>query len=645
MITTLTRLTLVFLLQTLGMAIGFNQVAADILLSERFQSPALNGEFAYSIYLPPSYDAAEQRRYPTLYLLHGVGDNEKTWPRAGHVEATVDALIEEDAVPELIVVMPRGAVSWYVNSSDVDGAGEYETAIVDDLIAHVDATYRTLADGRSRAIVGHSMGGFGALRLAFRYPDRFVATVGMSPALWSRVNEQTRLTQSQERIFRGAFGKPFDPVRFLDLEPSAFINNLKNLSRPLSIHLLSGDHDFFGIQHSTSALHALLQDNGIAAELSITDGGHNWLYWRRSLSEALTRIAPSMGHRPPLLADASVRRGLTEVYVPDHTEDVAHAVELLPDSGGTIHIRAREDCYPIDRSVHLNRSNLSLIGEQGATLCLEDGVRQPVILVGSAARSVPEEKHVHNIRIEGLIVDGNRQNQGSDERAEDAEGRPHLKNNAISVHGAQSVYLTRLTLKSARSGGLVVSQRSRGLYVSDTIFFDNHFDGIAIDGGFEVFVNNFKSQANLASGISIDTGSGEIHFSNGLVANNGDNGIFIRDSRQGSFRGLALRDNCTHGVFASHVDEGVAVAHSGVRGLVFSGLDVVRNGRAGFFYGSSNREPVFSAHNLLHNSRFGGNREGPFAGDPDGIDELVATNVVSHSIPKTGPLENPLCQE
>ncbi|MEM7406409.1 MAG: alpha/beta hydrolase family protein, partial [Pseudomonadota bacterium] len=470
------------LLGVLFAAAGWVSAAqAELRLSQSFHSAALNGPFEYSVYLPPDYVEQPGRRYPVVYLLHGVGDNEKAWPKLGQVARIADALYAQKETSGLIVVMPDGKVSWYVNSAEAGGAGDYETAVMQDLVGHIDANYRTIAKRGSRAIAGHSMGGFGALRLAFRYPDQFVATAGLSPALWSRVTPETRLSERQEKIFRGSFGSPFDPERFLAREPRAYIETLKAADPKPVILLHAGDDDFFGIYKSTTALFARLRDEGLKAELRIGDGGHDWRYWRTVLPEVLKRFSTEFGAGTVAAALPTARSGPAEIVVPDDTLDVSRAMELLPDAGGTVYVRARKACYPVTRSVHMDRSNLSLIGEQGAALCLQDGVRQPVILVGSAARSVPESEHVRNIRIEGLTVDGNRLGQGRGGDPESARGRPHLKNNAISIHCAARVFLDRLVLRNARSGGLVISQRSREIFASRMVFADNHFDGIAVD--------------------------------------------------------------------------------------------------------------------------------------------------------------------
>ncbi len=138
-----------------------------------------------SIYLPPSYGVAPERRYPVMYILHGYGGTDDVWfserGRGFRLRATLDSLMTAGDVPELIVVAPdaRNAYggSFYTNSSVTGG---WETWIARELVQLVDAEYRTLAEPAHRAIVGHSMGGHGALKLAMRNPDVYGAVYAMS---------------------------------------------------------------------------------------------------------------------------------------------------------------------------------------------------------------------------------------------------------------------------------------------------------------------------------------------------------------------------------------------------------------------------------------------------------------------------------
>ena len=153
---------------------------------ERFESAVLAGNAAgdpaerrVPIYLPPSYDADATRRYPVVFVLSGFTGrgrmqlNDSPW--APSLPDRMDALIARGA-PEIILVMPdcftRYGGSQYLNSSAI---GRYEDHLLDELVPHVDRTYRTLLGPEHRGIAGKSSGGYGALVLGMRHPDVFGA--------------------------------------------------------------------------------------------------------------------------------------------------------------------------------------------------------------------------------------------------------------------------------------------------------------------------------------------------------------------------------------------------------------------------------------------------------------------------------------
>jgi S-formylglutathione hydrolase FrmB len=142
---------------------------------------------SYRVYLPPDYHATTNRRYPVIYFLHGRSVDSKRPITSGYV-TRVDAAIRSRVMPPAIVVLAQGLTTgWYVDAQD--GEHPMESVIVKDLVAHVDATYRTIVTRDARAIEGHSMGGFGALHIGFKYPDLFAAVTGNSPALVENVTD------------------------------------------------------------------------------------------------------------------------------------------------------------------------------------------------------------------------------------------------------------------------------------------------------------------------------------------------------------------------------------------------------------------------------------------------------------------------
>jgi S-formylglutathione hydrolase FrmB len=139
-----------------------------------------------SIYLPASYSTAPTRRYPVLYLLHGFTDSDERWfglagPHFVNVPAATDRAVAA-GTRELIIVMPNAFTRFEgsMYSSSV-ATGDWETFVARDLVAYVDSNYRTLAKRDSRGLAGHSMGGYGTIRIGMKYPEVFSSLYSMSP--------------------------------------------------------------------------------------------------------------------------------------------------------------------------------------------------------------------------------------------------------------------------------------------------------------------------------------------------------------------------------------------------------------------------------------------------------------------------------
>jgi len=137
-----------------------------------------------SIYLPPSYKTKKKQRYPVVYLLHGYTDNDDNWFGAKHI--FVDAPLAIDraiaaGAREMIVVMPS-AYTVYMGSmySNSAATGDWESFIVNDLVSYMDKHYRTIPGRASRGLSGHSMGGYGTVRIGMKYPEAFSSLYVMS---------------------------------------------------------------------------------------------------------------------------------------------------------------------------------------------------------------------------------------------------------------------------------------------------------------------------------------------------------------------------------------------------------------------------------------------------------------------------------
>jgi enterochelin esterase-like enzyme len=139
-----------------------------------------------SVYLPPSYAQESRRRYPVVYLLHGFTDSDERWfgLRGQHfvnVPTAMDAAWRNGS-NEMIIVMPNAFTRFFGSMySNSVATGNWEAYVAEDLVAYIDTHYRTLAHRESRGLAGHSMGGYGALRIGMKYPQVFSSLYALSP--------------------------------------------------------------------------------------------------------------------------------------------------------------------------------------------------------------------------------------------------------------------------------------------------------------------------------------------------------------------------------------------------------------------------------------------------------------------------------
>src|SRR5712692_172894 len=142
-------------------------------------SPSLGKDLKFAIQFPPSYEHDAKRRYPVLYFLHGMNGTERDFENR-KVAGAISKMREEGKIGEFIIVAPAGENSFYLNAKN---GAQYEDAIIKDLIPYVEKTYRAIGTPGGRAIQGISMGGWGALLLAFKHPEMFSTVTTHSAAL------------------------------------------------------------------------------------------------------------------------------------------------------------------------------------------------------------------------------------------------------------------------------------------------------------------------------------------------------------------------------------------------------------------------------------------------------------------------------
>jgi S-formylglutathione hydrolase FrmB len=240
----------------------------------------------YCIVLPPSFDADKARTFPVLYFLHGLGDNEQFSVHSGAWNLVED-MRDKGELKDFIIATPDARASFYINARD--GRERYEGFLLQEFFPYVEKHYRVAAGRANRAISGISMGGYGALYLAFRHPQLFSSVSAHSAALIEKLPNflAGALPDSpRARVLGNAFGNPPDPV-FWQAHNPIVIARTANLAH-LNIYFDCGDRDDFGFEAGAVALDKVLTSRQIPHEFHIYPGRHDAAYFADHLPASLT---------------------------------------------------------------------------------------------------------------------------------------------------------------------------------------------------------------------------------------------------------------------------------------------------------------------------------------------------------------------
>ena len=290
-------------------------VSQDGTATVEFYSPAVDRTMKYNIVLPYGYDETDVR-YPVLYLLHGVSQNYTVWGMMG--------VPFYAGMYNVIVVMPDGGNSWYVNwaESEAGQKNDWEDHIIQDVVGHVDANYRTLAQREGRAITGLSMGGYGALTLGLRHPEMFVSIGSTSGALehgrqaasllrsgQSAGEPRQRSTEPNPTIGipgfssqaeRTPMGRDFATAEQADAhDPFLLIQRVPTEQVP-HIYLDCGTED--GLIEGAREFASILIQKNLPFDYMQAAGRHNGAYWTQSVGRIIgvqyEVMRRALGERP-----------------------------------------------------------------------------------------------------------------------------------------------------------------------------------------------------------------------------------------------------------------------------------------------------------------------------------------------------------
>jgi S-formylglutathione hydrolase FrmB len=261
-------------------------------------SKILGRRVPYCVLLPPSYDAEKTHRYPILYFLHGLGENEQVLPNSGAWNLIQD-LWDQKGIGEFLIGTPDADRTFYVNSRD--GRVRYEDFFIREFLPFIERHYRVRADRAQRGISGVSMGGYGSLRFGFRYPQLFGSVSAHSAALVSKL-PRMQISGAVERALSlalgGAFGVPFDQAFWDRNSPFTLV---RNGPRPvgMKIYFDCGTEDEYGFNVGTQGFHDLLVSRSISHEFHLYPGGHDAAYVAQHLPASLAFHSSAFGLQSP----------------------------------------------------------------------------------------------------------------------------------------------------------------------------------------------------------------------------------------------------------------------------------------------------------------------------------------------------------
>jgi enterochelin esterase-like enzyme len=270
-----------------------------LLEHQSIQSKILNRPIHFAVLFPKEYENSTTL-FPVVYLLHGFGESETGWYKWGNIEYYVDQFAAE-TVP-MIYVMPEGFNTYYVNK--YSGSFNYMNMFVNELVPAIDSLFRTIKDAQHRAVMGYSMGGYGAMILPCKNPGVFKTGVVLSMSF----RTDSQYVAEPQGVFDYQWATVFGGI---GVSGTSRINDYFKSCSPYHFAGASGDSSLDGVNLfidcgddeetltiTNDAFHDTLRNLGIGHEYRVRNGAHTWDYWHHALPEALKYIAYAVRQMP-----------------------------------------------------------------------------------------------------------------------------------------------------------------------------------------------------------------------------------------------------------------------------------------------------------------------------------------------------------
>jgi S-formylglutathione hydrolase FrmB len=272
-----------------------SRIDCDALKSQVLKYPV-----HYCVYLPASYDAGATQhpaqKYPVLYFLHGLGDNERTLFNSGGW-TLLDDLRRQHKMGEFLIVAPEGGRTFYINSAD--GSVRYSDFFLQEFIPLIETKYRVGKGRNNRAISGISMGGYGALRFAFSHPEMFSAVSAQSAALITESPQEldaaARSGAPLGKMLAAVFGSPIAVTHWKENSPFILAGRNQAALRRVAIYFNCGQDDNYGFEKGAAALHEQLQKQSVKHEYRPYPGDHSLSYFLAHFTEVMEFHSQAFG--------------------------------------------------------------------------------------------------------------------------------------------------------------------------------------------------------------------------------------------------------------------------------------------------------------------------------------------------------------
>src|SRR6266404_7474202 len=251
-----------------------------------FNSEILHRAVHYCVMLPPGHETDKAKKYPVLYFLHGLGQNEQTLLRSGGW-GLIEDLRQQHKIGDFLMVAPEGSGSFVINSAD--GRDRYSDFFLTEFLPYVESRYRVIRERNSRGITGLSMGGYGALRFAFAHPEMFGSVSAQSPALITEspaeINADLRNGGPMANLLGGVFGDPVNVAHWRQNSPFDLARKNQIQITHQAIYINCGQQDEYGFAAGATKMHQQLSAEGIQHEFHLYPGGHSGNYFLLHLGE------------------------------------------------------------------------------------------------------------------------------------------------------------------------------------------------------------------------------------------------------------------------------------------------------------------------------------------------------------------------